>query len=352
MNINRRTNMQITRQTITHATEAEWLAARKLDLTSTECAGLFNAGCYKNARTIYELHHIKAGLLAPVPFEENERTKWGKRFEAPIAAGFAEDLGLIIEPFKVYMRIPELRMGSSFDFKVIGISDFFSGDETVRDMFRKHGEGVLEIKNVDGLQFNHTWMDDGETIEAPAHIEMQVAHQLEVCDLNWSIIAPLIGGNTPKIVLRERDAAVGEAIRLKCAEFWLDVDTGNIPPPDFSKDADAIARVYRDNDGSSIDLTDNAHLAALCMAYKAAAADAKAADERKSAAKAEILTIVQAAKSIAADGFKISAGTNKESYRCYTRQASQRISISVSQIKECEIEATVASFRNLRLTAA
>jgi predicted phage-related endonuclease len=344
--------MQITRETIAHATEADWLAARKLDLTSTECAGLFNAGVYENARTIYELHQVKAGLLAPAPFEASDRTVWGNRLEAAIAAGVAEDCGLLAAPFKCYMRIPELRMGSSFDFKIVGLAEHYEGDETARDLFRKHGEGILEIKNVDGLQFRRAWLDDGEVIEAPPHIEFQVSHQLEVAGLEWSIIAPLVGGNTPKIVFRERDAAVGEAIRLKCAEFWLGVDMGDVPPPDFTKDGATIARVYRDNDGSSIDLTDNAHLAALCMAYKAAGADEKAAAERKSAAKAEILTIVQAAKSIAADGFKISAGTNKESYRCYTRQASQRISISVSQIKECEIEATVAPFRNVRISEA
>jgi predicted phage-related endonuclease len=344
--------MQITRETLVHANEADWLAARRLDLTSTEAAGLFNVGAYENARTFYELYHIKAGLLPAAPFEANDRTKWGNRLEAAIAAGVAEDLGLIVQPFKVYMRIPELRMGSSFDFKVVGIVEHFTGDETARNLFRKHGDGILEIKNVDGLQFRRGWVDDGETIEAPAHIEMQVAHQLEVAGLEWSIIAPLVGGNTPKTIFRERDEATGTAIRLKAAEFWTYVDAGVPPQPDFNKDGDAIARVYRDNDGSSIDLSDNVRLATLCKTYKQAAADIKAATEIKDAAKAEITTIIQTAKSIVyADG-KISAGTNKESFRCYVRSASERITISLSQIKEAQIESTVAPFRNIRITEA
>lgn len=344
--------MEITRQTLVHATEAEWLAARTQDLTSTECAGLFGVGVYENARTPFELFQIKSGALAPAPFQSSDRTVWGNRLEAAIAHGVAEDCGLIVEPFKVYMRIPELRMGSSFDFKVVGVVDGWTGSETVRDMFRKHGEGVLEIKNVDGLQFRRAWKDDGETIEAPEHIEFQVAHQLEVCGLNWSVIAPLVGGNSPKIILRERDEAIGAAIRLKAAEFWLGVDMKSAPAPDFTKDGDTIGRIYLDNDGSAIDMSDNMKLTALCMEYKKAAADEKAAGERKSAAKAEITTIIRAAKSITANGFKISAGTNKESYRAYMRAAGERItvSVSVSQLKETQVEATVAPFRNIRVT--
>lgn len=344
--------MQFTRETITHATEADWLAARKLDLTSTECAGLFGVGVYENARTPFELFQIKSGALAPAPFESNNRTIWGNRLESAIAHGIAEDCGLLVVPFKVYMRIPELRMGSSFDFKIVGLAEDWEGDETARDLFRKHGEGILEIKNVDGLQFKRKWVDDGEVIEAPAHIEMQVAHQFEVSGLNWAIIAPLVGGNTPKTIFRERDPAIGEAIQLRAAEFWLGVDTNSAPAPDFTKDGETLARVFRDNDGSAIDLSDNAHFAALCMIYKQAGIDEKAAGERRSAAKAEITSIIRAAKSITADGFKVSAGTNKESYRAYTRAGYERISVSVSvsQIKDAQIESTVAPFRNIRIS--
>ena len=342
--------MQITRTTVTHATEAEWLAARKLDLTSTECAGLFGVGVYDNARTPYELFHVKAGLVAPIPFESNDRTIWGNRLEASIAAGIAEDCGLIAEPFKVYMRIPELRMGSSFDFKITGIVEHFEGDQAARDMFRKHGPGILEIKNVDGMQFKRAWVDDGEAIEAPPHIEMQVAHQLEVADLGWAIIAPLVGGNTPKVVIRERDLAIGNSIREAAAAFWRQVDSGTAPAPDFYKDGDVISRIYLNNDGSTVDLSDNARLAAACAAYKAAGADAKVAEERKKAAKAEILTIIDQAKSVIVDGAKISAGTNKESYRCYDRAAGERWTISKSVVPATSIEATVAPFRNVRVS--
>ena len=337
------------RETLSYTSEAEWLDARKRDVTSTEAAALFGAGVY--VKTPYELYHLKAGTVAAPEFTGNDRTRWGNRLEDAIARGVAEDLGLIVEPFKCYMRIPELRMGSSFDYKIVGLVDGHDDNEA-RRMFIEHGPGIMECKNVDGLQFKRAWQDDGDAIEAPIHIEMQVQWQLEVADLGWSIIAPLVGGNTPKPIIRIRDRDAGEAMRTKAREFWQRINAGAEPAPDFTKDGPTIAQVYRDNDGSSVDLSDNPRLAELCRAYKSAAADEKAAKERKDAAKAEILTIVKHAKAIAADGFKISAGTNKESFRCYWRDESERISISLSKVAGGQVEATVPAFRNVRISEA
>jgi predicted phage-related endonuclease len=334
------------RKIIAYTGESEWLAERKLDVTSTECAALFGAGVY--VKTAYELFHLKAGTFTATEFEGNDRTRWGNRLEDAIAHGIAEDLGLIVEPFKVYMRIPEIHMGSSFDFKIVGLVDGHEDNEA-RAMFAAHGQGIMEVKNVDGLQFKRAWIDDGETVEAPIHIEFQTQHQLEVADLDWAIIAPLVGGNTPRPVIRVRDRNAGEAIRAKVADLWRRIDAGAPPEPDFTKDGGTIAKAYRDNDGSSVDLSGHARLAELCRSYKSAGADEKAAKKRKDAAKAEILTIIKHAKAIAYAGGKISAGTNQESFRCYMRDESERISISLSTVKAAHIEATVPAFRNVRI---
>jgi predicted phage-related endonuclease len=341
------TEEKMIRETIEHKSEAEWLGERAKDITSTEAAALFNAGVY--TKTFYELYHLKSGTFPPAKFESNDRIRWGTRLEDAIAHGIAEDLGLIVEPFKVYMRIVEASMGSSFDFKIVGLVDGADENEA-REMFRTHGPGIMECKNVDGLQFRRAWIDDGETIEAPVHIEFQTQHQLEVADLGWAIIAPLVGGNTPKPVIRLRDRAAGEAIRAKVMELWQRVNAGAEPEPDFTKDGDTISQVYLENDGSSIDLSHDKRLAELCRTYKSAAKDIKTATEVKDAAKAEIMTIIKHAKSIAYAGGKISAGTNKPSFRAYYRDEYEKISISLSTISGVDIQASVPPFRNVRIT--
>lgn len=344
--------MELTREIIAFTTEADWLNARKGDVTSTEAAGLFDAGAYDNSRTFYELYNIKSGLLAPAPFKGSDRTKWGNRLESAIAFGIAEDYGLIVEPFKVYMRIPEVRMGSSFDFRIVGLADDYAGDETIRNVFREHGHGIMEVKNIDAMQFRRNWIDDGETIEATPQIEMQVQHQLEVADLNWSLIAPLVGGNTPKVVVRERDLEVGAMIRAKAAELWDRVAAGNPPEPDYTKDADTISKLYVNNNGVEIDMSDNDRLITLCAEHEAAKVEKSAAEKRQKAAKAEILTIIEAAKTVHAGAFKIGAGTNKESYRAYHKEAGERWTITKSIIPAADIEATVPAYRNVRIGAA
>lgn len=335
------------RVTIDYKTEADWLAQRALDVTSTEAAALFNASPYV---TEFELHHKKAGNLPLDHFKPNERMVWGTRLESAIAAGIAEDYGLIIEPFKVYMRIQSLRMGSSFDFKIVGLVDGFGGDETARDMFRRFGPGNMEVKNIDSLQFKRNWIEDGEVIEATPQIEIQTQHQMEVADLNWTLIAPLVGGNTPKVIFRERDHELGALIRQRVARFWAMVDAATPPQPDFVQDADTIAQLYVNNDGSAVDLSDDLRLVELCKEYKSAGADEKEASERKKAARAEILTIIQRHKSIQTNGFKISAGTNKEVFKAYRREAGERITITISQIPSADVQATVPSHRNVRIT--
>lgn len=297
------------REILSFDTEAEWLAMRDKDLTSTEAAALF--GCSPYATT-YELFHRKTGQLV-VDFESNDRVVWGNRLEAAIAFGIAEDHGLIVEPFKVYARIPELRMGSSFDFKIVGLADGFTGDETYRDLFRENGPGIMEVKNVDGLQFKRGWIADGEIMEAPPHIELQVQHQQEVADMEWTVIAPLVGGNTPMPFVRMRDRQIGEAIREKVAEFWKMVDTGKAPDPDFNVDGGTIAALLANDNGATIDMSDNNRLAEVVALHAVASADYKDAETRKDAAKAEILLIIGENKTVTGTGFKISAGSVKES---------------------------------------
>lgn len=297
------------REILSFESEAEWLAMRDKDLTSTEAAALFGCSPYATA---YELFHRKRGQLV-VEFETNDRMIWGNRLEAAIALGIAEDHGLIVEPFKVYARIPELRMGSSFDFKIVGLVDCFTGDETYRDLFRENGPGIMEVKNVDGLQFKRAWIADGAIMEAPPHIELQVQHQQEVADLEWTLIAPLVGGNTPMPFVRMRDRQIGEAIRGKVAEFWAMVDSGKAPDPDYTVDGGTIAALLANDNGETVDMSGNNRLAEVVAAHAVASADYKDAEGRKDAAKAEILMIIGENKTVLGTGFKISAGSVKES---------------------------------------
>ena len=201
-----------------------WLKNRVRDVTSTEVSSLYGLSPYK---TEFELFHEKRDGLV-VEIKDNDRMKWGRRLEESIARGAAEDMGWEIQKLDVYMRDIDARIGSSFDFQILSSTN---------------GPGILEIKNVDWLQYQKSWSDDGAgNIEGPAHIELQVQHQLEVSGFSWAAIAILVGGNETKIVLRNRDKEIGADIRAKVSEFWDRVNSNRPPSADYSRDAEFIIK--------------------------------------------------------------------------------------------------------------
>jgi len=142
---------------IKHDTKEAWLSDRHKDVTSTQVAALFGCSPYT---TPFKLWHEKQASV-PVAITQSERMTWGTRLESAVATGIAEDEKLTVRRLPYYIRNEELRLGASFDYEITG------------------SDGLLEVKTVDGMQFKRGWIVDGEHVEAPPHIELQVA--LSVC---------------------------------------------------------------------------------------------------------------------------------------------------------------------------
>lgn len=272
----------------------QWLAERAKDVTSTEVSALYGLSPYK---TEFELFHEKRdGLI--VKLEENERMKWGNRLESIIAHSAAEEHGWNIQKLDVYMREPTYRMGSSFDFEILS---------------SENGPGILEIKNVDGLQYHKNWIDDGQgNIEAPEHIEMQIQHQMEVSGRSWTALVALVGGNQLKVVYRNRDTDIGNDIRQKVAGFWERV-LNNVPPPaDYSVDADFIIKLHqRANDGELLEADHD--LEALIWQYQLLNKEADAKSRLKDEYRAKILERIGTASKVISQYGSLSCSMTKES---------------------------------------
>lgn len=190
------------REIIPFTTEEAWFTNRKQDLTSTDIADLFGCG-YSNYEELF--HRKIKGLDSS--FVPNERSDWGKALEPCIAKEFARQNNWNIRPAKEYMRIPELRIGSSFDY-VIGTGD--------------HAE-LMEVKNVAVEVYKKDWAK-GFSIEAPAKIELQIQTQLLVSQLSKCYLCVLVGGNQGIPLLREPNPKIQSAILVKVADFWKRID--------------------------------------------------------------------------------------------------------------------------------
>lgn len=275
-------------ETILPTDEKHWLELRKADVTSTETAALFGISPYMTA---YELWHRKHDNLE-VAFDVNERMKWGTRLQDSIAAGIAEDQGWAIRRMSEYKRDTELRMGASFDF------EFCQPDKAL---------GILEVKNVDSLAFRDGWIVEGDDVQAPPHIEIQVQQQLALSGFKVAYIGALIGGNRVQLIKREPDSTVIEAIKKRVSEFWLSVVEHREPTANFGNDADFISCLYSYAEPGRVFNADE-RVSKLAFAYRQAAQAAKEADEKKDALKAELLTIIGDAEKVIGETFSISAG--------------------------------------------
>lgn len=192
----------------------QWLDDRKQDLTSTDIASLFGVG-----RMTYEALLSHKRNKTTQDFQRNERCDWGLVLQDAIAEKFAKDNNWQLKRMDEYIRIPELRLGSSFDYEVMYEEEDDKGESHLV-------HEILEIKNVDYFQYSKEWYK-GFEIEAPAHIELQLQHQLLVSGFDVGYIGVLIGGNQGIVLKREANKKVHEAILKKAKEFWKKLDERN-----------------------------------------------------------------------------------------------------------------------------
>lgn len=286
-----------------------WLQLKSQDVSSTEVASLYGEGY----QTEFELYHTKkSGSI--IELEDNDRMKWGRRLQDVIAAGIAEDEGWQIKPLTCYARHDTQRgMGASFDYEVI---------------FSDGVKGIMEIKAVDFIIHRDDWIDDADYKEAPVHIEMQLQQQLEILKYERGVIAALVSGNKPVIIMRERDHEMGKELCERIEKFWQDVDSGNEPPVDYNRDGEMLKKLFANAVPRTEVLTDNPRAVQLCDEYNIASTIESTGKKRKEAAKNELMTLITDAEKAICGPYKISAAV----------------------INRAEYLSPATSYRNMRIT--
>lgn len=315
----------------------EWLILRHQNINSTEISALFGLSPYQTA---FEVGVIKSQKGPDPQTESTERMRWGIRLQHAIARGIAEEYGVKIRAVTGYAEhsYKHCRMGASFDYEIVGLKDEIPPDcdPILRDMYSKKGPGILEIKNVDTWVFKSEWNEvEGGGVEAPAHVELQLQHQLACISRSWGAIGVMIGGNRLEVLARERDDEVHALIRKKCETFWNNLHDGILPPVELPADADMISRIYRYAEPSKVlDAQADESIAAICKEYTDAAADEKAAQDRKATAKASLLLKIKDAEKVLVTGYNVSASVTAEcEIPAYTRSAYRNVRISVQKPK-------------------
>lgn len=273
------------------ATEAEWLELRKPDLTSTMMPALFNLSPYV---TTFELYHNKVSGVE-VPFITNDRIEKGKRIEEYAAQEVALEQGWEARRNPEYIRLPDLRVGSSFDFHA---------------SCSERGDGILEIKAVDYFRHKQNWSED----EIPPHIEIQARHQMFVADVQWICVAAFTTIYDYHLYFMDRDPDIDAGIIEGSKEFWDMVDRKLEPEPNYELDSAVINQLYLDVNKDMIDLSeDGGDIDMVVEQYQFAAAKEKEFKKAKEAAKAQLHRTLEENAGGYTDNYRIKASRTKDS---------------------------------------
>ena len=269
---------------------AEWHQMRSRHVGGSEVAALFDSSPYL---TRFQLWHVKRGSLAPEDLSGNERVAAGNYMEPAIAAWASEKWGVPLRKFQGYAKHERV-----------------AGMGCTPDYITESGDLLVQIKNVDGLQFRREWEAEGDTIAtAPLHILLQVQHELAVTGIPAAWLVACVGGNRLcRMEIAPRPITIAK-LEAEVAAFWQSVESGKEPKIDFEKDAATIAAIHSaaSDPVAAIDLSSNNRAHEICANYIAAAEAEKSATAAKDAAKAELLTLIGDAGKATVGDFTIAA---------------------------------------------
>jgi len=203
---------------------AQWLDARRQDLTASDMAAVFSAHPHKSMLALWA---EKSGT--ELPSDESAFARRGRHLEPAIlsAAGEAEIFsGGVLEPARFYVRAPALRIGATPD------ALFVRPDAPPEP---------VDAKSVASWIFETAWADGSP----PLHIQVQVLVQAMLLDAPRGWVACAVMTPEWPVHLYEvpRNADAERKILAGVRDFWSAVEKGEMPAP-VAKDHATLAAIF------------------------------------------------------------------------------------------------------------
>lgn len=288
-----------------------WLQLRRRDVTASVAGCLLGADVHEYI-TPFELWALKSGRLVEDP-EETPAMRRGRLLEPVALELLAEQRPdwRIVRP-GVYLRDPEARIGATPDAFA-----WERGDGPAEERVK----GIVQVKSVNPQTFRAKWKQEDGSVEPPLWIVVQAIIEAKLASAAWAVVAALVVGHGLDLHVVEVPLHEGVYARLvdEVARFWKLVDSGEMPPVDYGRDADAIRALYPVDNGSHIDLTGDNRFAEVARERTILSRRIKADEKALKEANAELLYRVGSAISAEFAGGTLTAKTIHR--RAYTVEA-------------------------------
>lgn len=238
-------------------TEEQWKVERRQGIGGSAIAAIAGVNPWSTPFQAY------LEIIGELKVEENEAMRWGTILEPVVADEYKR-------------RHPEYRIERVNAILQSTKDPIFIGNIDRRILGDKRGPAVLEIKTTSA------WMGGRWRNDVPDHVTCQVQWYLGVLGYEWAAVAVLIGGNQYEEFEIERDDEIIEYLQTIAKRFWEEHVVPKVPPAVEASDADALARLYPEDNGEEIELPPTAQ-DLLVAYYTAKDIEADAVAKRKEA---------------------------------------------------------------------
>lgn len=263
------------------ADRADWLNARRSGLGSSDVAAVLGISRYGNALSVY---HDKTGGL-PLESDDSEPALWGRAFEETVAREWARRNRSVVRRVGLVANTERPWQMCTLDRRVLECP-LADGREKC----------AVEIKCRDKMkagQFRRGVADD---------VLVQTLWQADVCGYDHIHAAVLIGGNDYRqYVIRVADhQQLITDLRTAGANAWKQITDRRPPSVPGDADPDVLLDLYEQlypQRSGAVDITRDIDTQDAVADYLDAHNDFAAAEKRKKAAKARILSGLAGAES-------------------------------------------------------
>lgn len=224
-------------------TRAQWLSLRQQDITASEIAVLFGIHPY---RTLLQTYLSKTPR-GDGDEGDNPSMRRGRILEPGAAVAVAElQPDWRLEKANCYLRDTVGRIGATPDY-------FIHGDP-------RGSLGILECKSAAPEIFESQWQSG-----APQYCILQCLVQMMLTDAAFGVVACLIDNRAKDIFCYDvpRHPQAEELIRHKAAQFWATIEAGQIPQPNYRRDAEQITAMFPRDNGQAVNLGGDNRLPSL-----------------------------------------------------------------------------------------
>lgn len=269
-----------------------WLDVRKPNIGASQVGGLLEGEVhpYLSPLKLYMMH-------SGIEFSEadNEATRRGRLLENSVGIAVSEERDeWILEknelPFsrpscpKIYFQDPDLHLGCTPDF-------FIHGDP--------RGSGILQAKTAAPHVFEQHYQ--GGTA-VPFWIQLQCLTEMMLTDASFGVVAVLQVSAFDlrcSIIPVERRASAEKKIRDMVTQFWLDVEDGNEPSPDYNRDTELLKYIApREVPEKTVDLSASNELPALLEQRDEICEQINAFTKRKNAIETQLKFAIRDAERV------------------------------------------------------